>query len=175
MLKGERVVLRSIEKEDLPLLCQFNNDLAVELAGGGDPPIPQALSRLQAEYDQNAQKGGRDGAWFAIEADGKLIGQCALPQIETVHRTCMLGIGIGDKEYWGRGYGREAVKLLVHYAFHYYNLNKVWLTVMSVNERAIRCYQACGFIEEGRLKDHLWCEGQFVDLVHMRILRSEWQ
>src|SRR2546427_4081236 len=100
MLKGSRVVLRGIRREDLPQVCEFNNDLEMELAGGGDPPLPQSLERLQAEFDQNAAKGGRDGAWFAIEVDGKLIGQCALfnfEQCKGVNQNCELGIGIGEK------------------------------------------------------------------------------
>jgi hypothetical protein len=77
MLQGARIRLRSIGREDLARLWQFNNDLEVELAGGGDPPMPQSLARLEAEYEQEAAKGGRDGTSFGIEADGKFIGQCA--------------------------------------------------------------------------------------------------
>ena len=175
MLKGEKVVLRAIQREDLEMLCVFNNDLDVELAGGGDPPMPQSLVRLQAEFDEKAGKGGRDGASFAIEADGNLIGQCALFHFEETGHTCELGIGIGNKEYWGQGYGRDAVQVLLDWAFRYRNLHKVWLTTMGSNERALRCYSACGFVEEGRLRKHVWAAGQYVDLVYMGILREDWE
>ena len=175
MLRGERVTLRGITREDLPLLWRFNNDLEVELAGGGDPPIPQAFERLQAEFDRETAKGGRDGAWFAIEADGKFIGQCALRGIDETARTCELGIAIGDQGYWGRGYGREAIGLLLEYAFRYRNLRRVWLSVQSNNERAIRAYRACGFVEEGRLREHVWWSGRYVDLHYMGVLRDEWR
>lgn len=174
MLKGSKVTLRAISRDDLARLCQFNNDLEVELAGGGDPPLPQSLERLQADFDQQAARGGRDGTSFAIEADGKVIGQCGLFQFDTVARTCALGIAIGDKAYWGRGYGREAVRLLVEYAFQHHNLHKVYLTVNGNNERAIRSYRACGFVEEGRLRQHAWNSGAYIDLVYMGILRDEW-
>ena len=78
MLKGHRVILRSVEREDLPILSDFNNDLEVELASGGDPPIPQSFARLQARYDESLRRGERDGCHFAIETDGKLIGECDL-------------------------------------------------------------------------------------------------
>jgi hypothetical protein len=65
MLQGKLVRLRSVAREDLSRLWEFNNDLEVELAGGGDPPLPQSLARLQAEYDQDAARGGRDGTHFA--------------------------------------------------------------------------------------------------------------
>jgi RimJ/RimL family protein N-acetyltransferase len=175
MLQGQRIRLRSLSRDDLPRLWEFNNDLEVELAGGGDPPTPQSLERLQAEFDQDAGKGGRDGAAFAIEADGKFIGQCALFNFNSHAQTCELGITIGDKAYWGQGYGRESIALLVDYAFRQRNLHKVWLQVHARNARAISAYVACGFREEGRLRAHVWSNGQYDDLLMMGLLRAEWQ
>lgn len=175
MLEGKRVRLRAIMPEDLPRLWQFNNDLDVEVAGGGDPPLPQSLARLQAAYDQAASQGGRDGMNFAIEADGVCIGQCALFNHNHTARTCELGIAIGDKAYWGKGYGRNALSLLLHYAFHYHNMHKVWLQVHGANERALRAYRACGFVEEGRQRAHVWSNGRYDDLVLMGLLQTEWQ
>lgn len=174
MFKGEKVTLRPVRREDLPLLNQFNNDVEGELAGGGDPPMPQPLPMLEAEYEQSWSRGGRDNANFPIEADGKLIGGCALFDFNSTAHTCQLGITIGDKDYWGKGYGREAISLLVNYAFQYRNLHKVFLSVLGKNERAIRAYQAVGFAEEGRLREHVWSNGAYDDLVYMGILRKEW-
>lgn len=173
MLKGEKVTLRPVKREDVPLINRFNNDLAVELASGGDPPMPQPLPMLEAELEQNWSKGGRDDANFAIEADGKYIGGCALFDMDHTAHTCQLGIIIGDQDYWGRGYGREAVSLLVHYAFHYRNFRRVWLRVHGKNERAQKAYRACGFVEEGRLRAHVWSDGAYDDMVYMGILREE--
>lgn len=175
MLKGERIILRAIERGDLERLWQFNNDIEVELAGGGDPPMPQSLARLTADYESEAAKGGRDNATFAMEADGKFIGQCVLFNFNPHAQTCELGIAIGDKDYWGRGYGREALRLLLDYAFRLRNQRRVCLTVQSNNTRAIRAYLACGFLEEGRLRQHVWSNGAYHDLVHMGILRHEWE
>lgn len=174
MITGDRVTLRALGREDLARLCAFNNDIAVELAGGGDPPLPQSLARLEAEFDQAVAKGGRDGMSFAIEVDGLCIGQCALFNVNETGRTCELGITIGDKTYWGKGHGREAIQLLLRYAFHYQNYRKVWLHVHAANERAIRAYRACGFVEEGRQRAHVWSNGGYDDLVSMGILREEW-
>ncbi len=175
MLYGPRVTLRAFRREDIARFCQFNNDVEVEVAGGGDPPLPQSLERALADFDSDAGRGGRDGTRFAIEADGRLIGQCALFQFDQVARTCSLGITIGDKEYWGKGYGREAVKLLLDYAFRHQNVRRVWLTVNGDNERAQRAYRACGFVEEGRLRSHVWSNGRYIDFVYMGVLRDEWQ
>lgn len=174
-MRGEKVTLRAMRRDDLPLLCQYNNDLEVELAGGGDPPMPQSLERLQAEFDSKVGGGGRDGTEFAIEADGKCIGQCALFRFDNVAQTCELGIAIGDKAYWGKGYGSDAIRLLLRYAFRLRNLRRVYLTVVGNNTRAIHAYQKCGFVEEGRLRQHVWHDGQYIDLVYMGILRQDWQ
>jgi RimJ/RimL family protein N-acetyltransferase len=174
MLIGEYVRLRSITRQDLPRLCEFNNDLVVELAGGGDPPIPQSLERLQAEYDQDAAKGGRDATRFAIEANGQFIGQCALFNTNHTAQTCELGITIGDKAYWGQGYGRDALRLLLEYAFRYQNYRKVWLQVHAKNERAVRAYQSCGFVIEGRQREQVWSDGAYDDLLLMGVLRHDW-
>lgn len=174
MLQGNRVRLRGITREDLPQLWEFNNTLEVEISGGGDPPFPQSLERLQAEYDENAAKGGRDGTTFAIEADGKFIGQCALYNHNIYSHVCELGITIGDTSYHGKGYGRETIQLLLEYAFHYLNYRKVWLQVHAANTRAIGAYAACGFVEEGRLKAHVWSSGSYDDLVMMSCFREDW-
>lgn len=175
MLKEKSVTLRAVQRADLERLCQFNNDIEVELAGGGDPPIPQSLARMQAEFDADAAKGGRDGTHWAIEVDGQCIGQCALFQFDPVAHTCAIGITIGDKAFWGKGHGRAALQLLVDYAFRLHNQRRVWLTVNSNNPRAIRAYTACGFVEEGRLRKHVWSNGQYIDLIYMGLLQEEWK
>lgn len=174
MLKGKQVSLRAMERGDLPLLHTFNNDLAVELAGGGDAPMPQSLARLESEFDGKASGGGRNGSDFAIEADGNFIGICALFNEDNLAKTTELGITIGNKLYWGKGYGSEALQLLVDYAFRYQNFRKVWLMVHGNNERAIKAYKKVGFVEEGRLVEHVYSNGDYVDLVHMGILRHNW-
>ncbi len=174
MLTGEKVRLRALRRDDLETLCEFNNDLEVELAGGGDPPIPQSLERLQAEFDKEVANGGRDGSNFAIEADDRLIGHAGLFNFNETARTCELGITIGDASYWGQGYGSESVKLLLDYAFRLRNIRKVFLTVNGNNARAVRAYQKCGFKEEGRLREQVWSDGRYIDLVYMGVFQKNW-
>lgn len=175
MLRGERVILRAMRRDDLTRLWEFNNDLEVELAGGGDPPMPQSFERLVADFDREVAKGGRNEAWFAIEADGQFIGHCGLMHPDVTASTAELGIGIGDKAYWGKGYGSEAIALLLEYAFRFRNYRRIWLQVNAANERGIRAYRACGFQEEGRFRQHVWCNGRYDDLVLMGILKQEWE
>ena len=175
MLRGEKVTLRAVSRDDLPRLLDFYNDVEVELAGGGDPPQPTTLERLQRDFDREAAEPPRDKTDFAIEADGNLIGHCGLFHIDETARHGELGISIGDKDNWGRGYGREAISLLLDYAFRLRNLRRVWLEVHASNERAIRAYRSCGFVEEGRMREHIWLDGRYLDNVLMGILRDEWR
>ncbi|MEZ4519986.1 MAG: GNAT family protein, partial [Chloroflexota bacterium] len=174
MIYGPRVTLRAIEREDIPQVNAINNDMEVELAGGGDPPYPQSLARAYAEFDRNAGEGSREGSNFAIAADGHLIGFCGLYRRDEIASTAELGIVIGDKAYWSRGYGRESLALLVNYGFIMLNLRRIYLNVHARNERAIRAYRAVGFVEEGRLRQHVWSSGDYDDLVYMGLLRADW-
>jgi len=171
MFTGEKVTLRATREEDFARIHEFSRD--VELAGlDCAVPRPYSQSHLQTEF-QNGQKHDPNKVFFAIEADRKYIGDCGLMGLQDPHRSAELGIVIGDRSYWGRGYGREAVHLLLHYGFHYLGLRRVVLTTHARNLRAIRCYLACGFVEEGRARKAVWVEGEYLDAVNMGILREE--
>ena len=88
---------------------------------------------------------------------------------------CQLGITIGDSNFWGKGYGSEAISLLLDYAFRYRNLRRVWLKVHGQNQRAQRTYRRLGFIKEGELRSHVYSNGSYDSLLLMGILRSEWK
>ena len=170
MLEGKRVLLRAISREDMNRQCEFENDPEIWYWDGG-PPKPTKLETVMSHYEGNIGSG--ESASFAIEVDGKYIGYCSLSGFHVVNRTCELQVEIGDKSYWGLGYGREIVDLLLEYAFTHRNVNRVWLATHSKNERAIRCYLACGFVEEGRLRQHIWLNGEYVDRVYMGTVASD--
>jgi RimJ/RimL family protein N-acetyltransferase len=173
MLVGKRVTLRALTEADLPRLTEFKNDVEFELLGGGDPPRPQPLSLVQELFGERAKD--KDSQNFAIEADGVFIGYCGLFNADRRSGTAEVGIGIGDRDYWGRGYGREALTLLVDYGFRMQNFRKLWLTVQGSNDRAIRSYRAVGFVEEGRLREQAWSGGRYEDIVLMALFRSDFQ
>ena len=125
-----------------------------------------------AELWERRRTNPQDAA-FVIEADGKVIGDAALYDFNGPSRTCELGITIGDRDYWGRGYGTETVRLLVDYGFRMRNLRKISLSVLGNNPRAIGAYAKAGFVEEGRRRDQEWNDGAYVDLVLMAVFRPE--
>ena len=165
--------MRATTREDLISLARFENDLGFVLAGGGDPPEPVPLERLQKDFDKEASDPSADKVEFAMEADGSCIDRCGLYNIDRTARHAELGIGIGDRAYWGHGYGHEAVGLLLDYAFWLRNFRRVWLEVHADNERGIRAYRSCNFVEEGRMRKHVWLAGRYVDNVIMGVLREE--
>jgi RimJ/RimL family protein N-acetyltransferase len=85
-----------------------------------------------------------------------------------------VGIGIGEREYWGRGYGTDAMRVVLRFAFQELNLHRVSLSVFAYNERAVRSYVKAGFREEGRTRELMLREGTRHDVIEMGILREEW-
>lgn len=172
MLKGKLVLLRPMKPEDVARHHEFHQN--VELYGlDSTYPRVSPLEHAQGFYESRTRYD-ENIAPFAMEADGKYIGYCSLMNLQNRYGNLELGIMIGDPEYWGRGYGRDAVKLLLHYGFHYLGARRIALTTHAKNERAIRSYLACGFVEDGRPRKAVWIEGEYVDLVDMSILREEW-
>ena len=169
MLKGDLVTLRAVEAGDHPALAAYANDLQVELLGGGDPPTPRSLASIESFWTDRA--GDRGCVDFAIAVGDKLIGQCGLAQHDPVAQTAELAITIGEREYWGRGYGRDAMRVLIDYGFRIRNLRKIWLRVQANNARAIRSYESVGFIEEGRQRAQVWSDGEYLDLVYMGLIK----
>ncbi|HML96857.1 MAG TPA: GNAT family protein [Tepidiformaceae bacterium] len=173
MLKGDKVILRPMRREYLEKYFEYRNDVELELLSSGEPPMPMEYERLVATFEAHLQRPRSEVAWFAIEVQGgKFIGQCLLHNFDYAARTCELGLTIGDRDYLGHGYGRDVVKLLVKYAFRLRNMEKVWLTTNGSNIRAQKAFAAAGFVEEGRLRRHIWLDGRYDDLVYMGILRE---
>ncbi len=106
--------------------------------------------------------------------ENKLIGGLSLDVIDWPGRDSFIGIFIGAREYWGKGCGTDAMRILLRYAFSELNLWRVSLGVFDYNPRAIRSYEKVGFCHEGRTRQYLNHEGQRWDILYMGILREEW-
>jgi RimJ/RimL family protein N-acetyltransferase len=172
MLKGQRVSLRAIEREDLKRLHQLEQNVELGLLGSGEWQ-PEPLAAWEKDFEKHLDD--RERSWFAIEADGKLIGGVGLHHPDQRSRVSAFGIVISDPDYLGRGYGREALGLFLDWAFRIQNYTRIWLITWASNERAIRCYRALGFVEEGRQRKQIFIDGAHVDVVHMGLLREEWE
>src|SRR6185369_17646169 len=107
--------------------------------------------------------------------DDRLIGTCALSQLDADNGSALFHITIGEKDAWGVGHGTEATRLMINHAFAGLGLHRIGLTVFSFNERAIRSYRSVGFVVEGRAREAIWREGRWWDEISMSILDSDWE
>ena len=174
MFNGELVILGPIQHGYLPHYVEWLNDWEVRSFLATTLPHPLTL---QDEEDWfNHQRGDKDSQVFAILTcgEGRLIGNCGLHQIDWTNRHAIFGIFIGDKNYWGRGYGTDATCTLLRFAFEEANLHRIELEVFAFNPRAIRSYEKCGFKLEGVRKQALFREGAWREEHIMAILRDEW-
>lgn len=174
MLKGKLVNLRAIEREDLDEIMKWVNDQEVTkyLTAFLYP-----ISRVEEEkFLERAMSRNDTEKNLVIETkEGVYIGQISLHKIDWKNSNAELGIIIGNKEYWGKGYGTEAIKILLHHAFNQMNLYKIYLRVFEFNQRGIRCYEKCGFKEEGRLRQNYFYNGKYYDVILMGILKDEFE
>jgi RimJ/RimL family protein N-acetyltransferase len=174
MLEGNLVRLRAREPEDLERNLRWMNDREVRqfLLETRYP-----VSRAEEEKWMEANQGSSfQNVRLAIETkDGQHIGNIDLGPASPEHRRASLGVMIGEKECWGRGYGTDAIRTLLRFAFLEMNLNRVWLTVDENNARALACYRKCGFREEGRLRQDRFKHGRYWDAIVMGILRAEFE
>jgi len=172
-LTGEKVRLRPLVIPDAPRLVALLGDPAVNRNLRLRTPVTLAAER---EFIA-ALAHATDQLVLGITAldDGRLMGVCGLHQLGDPARQAELGLFLGGPEEWGRGYGTEVTRLLCKHGFEVMGLNRIWLHVYADNQRGLRAYQRVGFHREGVLRKAAVRDGEYVDVVAMGILRSEWR
>ena len=171
---GERIFLspKSGSEEEAIKFTEWLNDFETTDYTGRSA---QLLSiKGEKEYLENHYKSEGNFAIVTLNEE-KLIGTVSLEKIDYISRTATLGIFIGDKNYRSKGYGTEAIKLILDFGFNYMNLKNIALDVMSFNERAIKCYKKCGFKEYGRRRQCVFLDGKYYDKISMDILDEEFK
>ncbi len=177
-LKGELVHLTAEEPKILAeSLSRWGRDTEYWRLMAGNPARLFSVKAVEKWFEENNEKDAIKNIFFGIRTlnDNRLIGDIGLDGIDWVNGTSYVGISIGDRNEWGKGYGTDAMQVLLRFAFAEINLYRVSLTVFEYNPRAIRSYQKAGFIEEGRARQELNREGRRWDVIYMGILRSEWE
>jgi RimJ/RimL family protein N-acetyltransferase len=172
-LTGERVVLRRHLPENVRAFQRWYSDPeVVRLTRYQDGP----MRRDEIDRFFAARALGPESLAMAIHVrdTDRLIGTCALSQLDSENGSALFHITIGEKDAWGRGYGTEATRLMVDHAFTGLGLHRVALTVFAFNERAVRSYRSVGFVVEGRAREAIWREGHWWDEISMSLLDSEW-
>ncbi len=176
MLSGERVALGPLRRDLVPLLTRWENDLALSVLSG-DPARPTTEEAMLAEYEREWVRARADAVRFAIylRAGWRPIGIADLRHIDLSHRTAEFGMSIGERDCLGQGYGTEATRLVLDYAFTALGLHNVWLSVFSFNTRAIRAYERAGFRRIGQRREAHRVGGRVYDEILMDCLATEFR
>ena len=173
-LVGEKCYLSPCSLEDAQTWATWFNDLEVTIPLGDEAFIPTGLENERETINHFTKNNCHVFNIVTSETD-TLIGRCGLFNINQVDRHAMLGILIGVKDHWGKGYGTEATRLLLDHAFTLLNLNNVMLGAFTFNTRAIACYRKVGFKEIGRRRQARIVGGQKYDTIFMDILAEEFE
>jgi len=175
MLRGKKVLLRPVRRTDIQYFLKWFND----------PEVIQYLNMYLPMTEMAEEKfieglgAERTQAFFVIEAiegdSGRPIGNTGLHNISVRNHNATFGIAIGEKDYWSKGFGTEAARLLVNYGFEQLNLRRINSSAIAFNERSVRMHKRVGFKEEGRRRECIFKNGKLQDEVVFGILREEWQ
>ena len=170
-LVGERIRLRAARDEDAAFFAETLSDPDVVRHLGPWAWGPYA-ERDGREFIETVSRA--TGVHWTIEHIGERrpIGSTGLHEIDHRNRNCSWGIWIGPSQWWNQGYGTEACKLSVGYAFNQLGMEKVSLKVFEGNARGRRAYEKAGFSTEGVLRRHLWLGGRLVDVELMAVFRD---
>jgi RimJ/RimL family protein N-acetyltransferase len=170
---GKRVRLSAPSEEDRHAFARWSTDPEYLRQLDTDPARPRAAEYFSLPRREDAGRAFE----FRIRtlADDRLIGFAALFNLEWSNQSGMLAIGIGEPDFRGKGYGSDALRLVLGYAFRELNLHRVGLIVISYNARAIRAYEKAGFVREGVRRESVFREGKRYDEIFMGILRTEWE
>lgn len=171
-LTGPLCYLSPPAPEDAERWAAWENDLAVTLPLGDEAYIPSAPEQVQAGIAAALKDRAHLFSIVSL-ADDELVGRCLLFNVDLVNRSAMFGMLIGERAYWGRGFGADAGRLLLEYGFTLLNLHSIMLGVFSFNRRAVRLYQKLGFREVGRRRQARIVGNQKFDVIFMDILADE--
>lgn len=171
MLSDALIYLRKLEETDLDRTWKWINEPDIYLTIGICIPVTKtAQKRWFNQLDASSSK-----IVFAIclKEEDKHVGNASLDLIDHRHRNARLSIFVADPKLRGKSIGTRAMKLLIEYAFKFLNLHRLYCKTTAGNEKVINFYKKLGFQDEGKLREHEYIEGQYVDKIILGLLRNE--
>ncbi len=172
MIDGDAVYLRALEREDVPRMHAWFND--PEIRAYLDLYHPLSLDAEGAWYEHQQSPSCTDKVYGIVHREsGTHIGNVGLHNFDWPSAQAEIGIVLGDKAFWSRGLGADAMRAVLRHAFSTLNLHRAYLQVYSYNPRAIRSYEKVGFIREAVLRGDVFHDGAYHDTIVMGLLREE--
>ncbi|WP_130859921.1 GNAT family N-acetyltransferase [Gracilibacillus phocaeensis] len=174
LFESSRVQLRKMTEGDVTVYHKWRNDMEVMYTTNPSIDV-YPMAATQKFVDQVILGSTSAKSYIMMEKEDEIpIGIVSLIHIDYENRNAECIIDIGEKEYWGKGYGSEALRLLLDYVFYEMNLHRVSLKVFSFNDRAIHLYTKIGFQPEGTSRQSLFRNGEWHDIIHMGLLQTEY-
>src|SRR5712664_2105853 len=179
MLTGKRILLRAPEREDLKSFHKWQNDEELMMLSRSQPDQVKSMVSVEAKLEKDLKGEDAEVRRYMIEerSRGKAIGWCSIRFHAWARRytNADLGLCIGEKDKWGKGYGTEVTQLLLREAFEQLNLHKVGWWTFAENKASIALAKKFGFKEEGRLRDQNFFNNQFHDSVILGLLKDDYE
>ncbi len=176
MIRGEKVGLREVRRSDVEHFLKWFNDPEVVQYLGQYLPMTEMYEDKWLEGLPDRRERDVHFVITALNGDTEIpIGSIGLRGISNKDHTATFGIAVGDKNYWNKGYGTEAARLMVGYGFEELNLNRISSSVFEFNERSRRMHLRVGFTEEGRQRDRIYRKGRYWDMILFGFLKEEWE
>lgn len=177
---GEKIYLGPIDYEKDPEIeARWTWDAEFMHLMDMEPARPMSPEQIKKKYEgiEKEAEQSRNLFYFTLRLrpDGRLIGYARIYWIEWSHGNAMLQLGLGDPSDRGKGYGSQALRLLMHFAFAELNLFRLSAMVPEYNQVALRLFQKAGFVEEARRRGAIHRYGRRWDLIYLGLLREEWQ
>ncbi|MFB4168220.1 GNAT family N-acetyltransferase [Virgibacillus sp. JSM 102003] len=173
LFSGERVRLRKMSSEDASTYHRWRND--IEIMHFADSSLDVFTYADTEKFVKNITESNNSRIYMIEELEANNpIGITSLINIDYGNRNAECNISIGDKSYWGKGFGQESFRLLLDFAFNELNLHKVYLRVFSFNKGAIKLYQKLGFYEEGELIEQFYRDGSWHNVIFMGLLKRNY-
>lgn len=171
MIQGRRIRLWALEKFDVARNYQWGNDPElIHLTGMN--PYPKSLVDLERWFETVCVNQSQKLFTIKLQ-DGEYIGNVDISDIDWRVGHGEVGIVLGEKAYWGQGYGREALDLLADFAFTEMRLHRLEARVLRHNERAQRLFESTGFMREGTMRDQFHQGGRYVDVICYSLLSTD--
>ncbi len=181
-LEGLLVDLVPYDAEFQELEHKWRNNESTFWSGGGERNFEsrQQVQAIMARRYGADRQGPRPGVWLGMQTKGGAagpavkIGGMGAPWASLTHRWAMLGAKIGEPEYWGGGYGTDALLLLVDYCFDWLDYRRLWIVTTSMNVRVQRQMAKVGFTFEGQQRRGAHADGEWFDWLAYGLMRNEW-
>jgi RimJ/RimL family protein N-acetyltransferase len=174
MIKGQKIYLTALDWDNSETIRAWINDPEVhKYLGAGHTPISKEDERRY--YDSHAASADTRSFEIHVAEDGRYIGNVGLKGIDPIHRRAELGITIGPKEDWGKGFGFDAIVTCLRYAFDTLGLHTVRIRAHEDHTRALALYRRVGFVEVGRERETVFQRGRFADYVALDMIDREFR